>query len=533
MYGPTETTVWSTVRQVKHAEDFIPLGEPIDNTTLCILDAALQPVPDGAAGELHIGGAGLARGYRNRLDLTAERFIESPFARGERLYKTGDLCRYRGNSGIQFLGRLDDQVKLHGHRIELGEIESVLLRHPSVQQAAVVINERPGPAKRLVAYLVRPANIPAAADAALRDFLVVELPQYMLPSAFIYLDALPLTPNGKIDRRALAALEVVSTSTPRGRDYFAPHTPAEIAIAALWSEILKTPRIGLHDRFDELGGDSLSFALMTVRAGHRLGAKIPVRMDAETLSLAGFARFAAGFQGEETAEAPPIRRDPMAKTFLGGLLVKTCSFIVRCLTRVEVQGLENLPERGPAIFAGNHISLFDLVILGSAVWRLNVRAAVTPTFLIFEKWRWLAHPYASQFGHAIYIRRGEADLDALAAAREVLAAGGALAIAPEGRPTRGALTRAKPGVAHLARETGAPIWPLAIFGHDRAFSFWKRFRRVPVQIRLGAKLLPRQLGGPGLQGQADAVMQSIAALMPPEYRGAYSGVDSGRGQIRQ
>ena len=164
MYGPTETTVWSAVHEVGPDDDPIPLGLPVDNTTLYILDHRLQPVPIGVAGELHIGGAGLARGYRNLPDLTASRFIDHPFVPGERLYKTGDLCRFRADGSILFLARLDDQVKLHGHRIELGEIESVLARHHAVQDVAVVIHEQPGSSRRLVAYLVRPANVPPSAS---------------------------------------------------------------------------------------------------------------------------------------------------------------------------------------------------------------------------------------------------------------------------------------------------------------------------------------------------------------------------------
>jgi 1-acyl-sn-glycerol-3-phosphate acyltransferase len=198
---------------------------------------------------------------------------------------------------------------------------------------------------------------------------------------------------------------------------------------------------------------------------------------------------------------------------------------VRCLVRIEVDGLKNLPARGPAIVAGNHISLFDFAILGAVLSNLDGRVPVTPTFLIEDKWRWLARPFASQLGHTIYIRRGQGDMEALEAAREVLASKGALGITPEGRPTRGALTRAKPGVAYLACETGVPVWPLAIFGHDRIFDFWKRLRRVPVRVRLGKSLvLDRDGRGPGdLQQHADSVMEAIAELMPPEYHGVYSG----------
>ena len=374
MYGPTETTVWSTVHEVGPDDNPIPLGRPVDNTALYILDHRLQPVPIGVAGELHIGGTGLARGYRNRPGLTASRFIEHPFVPGERLYKTGDLCRSRADGSILFLARLDDQVKLHGHRIELGEIESVLARHHAVQDVAVVIHEQPGSSRRLVVYLVRPANVPPALPGSLRAFLSAQLPEYMVPSNFVYLDSLPLTPNSKVDRKALRDL-AVSSSAPEEREYAPPRTPTEAVVAALWAEILKAPRVDIHHRFDELGGDSLGFALMTVRARTLLGIEIPMHMDHETLTVAGFARtadrIASGAASVPVADqvsskAPSsLRTEPLRKTWHGQMLVKTCAALVRCVVCFDVEGLKNLPAQGPAIVAGNHVSLFDFAILGS------------------------------------------------------------------------------------------------------------------------------------------------------------------------
>ena len=533
MYGPTETTIWSAVHEVGPDDDPIPLGVAVDNTSLYILDQRLQPVPIGVAGELHIGGAGLARGYRNRPDLTASRFIEHPFIAGQRLYRTGDLCRFRADGSILFLGRLDDQVKLHGHRIELGEIESVLALHHAVQEVAVVAHEHPGSSRRLVAYLVRPADVPPAPADSLRAFLSAQLPDYMIPSAFVYLASLPLTPNSKVDRQALRGLAVPSPAQEE-REHVPPRTPTEAAVSALWAEMLKASRVGVHDRFDELGGDSLGFALMTMRAGSRLGIEIPIHMNSEMLTVAGFARTAERIAGEAASVpvAAPVRSKtrsslrtgPLKKTWHGRMLVKTCAALVRCFVSVEVDGLDNLPARGPAIVAGNHISLFDFAILGAVLSNLGQRVPVTPTFLIADKWRWLAHPFASQLGDTIYVRRGQGDIEALEAGREVLANNGALAITPEGRPTRGALVRAKPGVAYLACEPGVPVLPLAIFGHDRFLDFWKRLRRVPVRVRLGKGLILDHCGpGPAdLQQRADSVMEAIAELMPPEYHGVYS-----------
>ncbi len=525
MYGPTETTIWSTVHEVRTVDDPVPLGSAIGNTTLYILDPNLEPVPAGVAGELHIGGAGLARGYRNLPDLTESRFIAHPFVPGERLYKTGDLCRFRADCAILFLGRLDDQVKLRGHRIELGEIESLLLRHPAVDQTAVVIHEPLVGSKQLVGYLVSPPDIPPATPAALRESLSAQLPEYMIPSAFTYIDSMPLTKNGKVDRGALRDRPVAAT--PEEREYIAPRNPTEAAIAGLWTEVLKTQRVGVHDRFDELGGDSLSFALMTIRAGSRLGIKIPVSIDPEMLTVAGFSRVAERIASEEAATAVALaspRPEPLAKSWYGRLLLKACEAIVRSVTRLEVDGLENLPTRGPAIIASNHISLFDFVILGAAFGNGRRRFEVTPTFVIADKWRWLAQPYASQWGHTIYIHRGRGDMEALGAAREVLETRGSIAMMPEGRPTRGSLTRAKPGIAYLATTTGAAVLPLAIFGHDRILDSLKKLHRVPVRIRLGKcfHLHPAGEGDSDFQQGADFVMKAIAAMMPPEYHGVYS-----------
>ncbi len=186
-------------------------GSAIDNTPLYILDGALEPVPIGVSGELHIGGAGVARGYLDRPELTQAKFIPDPFGtRGGRLYKTGDVCRYLADGSIAFLGRLDDQVKIRGHRIELGDIESVLLRHPDVNEAVVIVNESPSAGKRLIAYLTGHAGGRQAPGGELREQLAQNLPEYMIPAGFVYLDALPLTPNCKVDRKSLRALPVTA-----------------------------------------------------------------------------------------------------------------------------------------------------------------------------------------------------------------------------------------------------------------------------------------------------------------------------------
>jgi aspartate racemase len=256
-YGPTEASVIATAYEPVSSEvpNPLPIGKPIDNVRTYILDRNLQPVPVGVPGELHIGGVGVARGYLNRPELTAEKFLLDPFAAhpDARLYKTGDLARYLPDGSIEFLGRRDFQVKIRGFRVELGEIEAALARHSSVRGAVVIAREEGVNSKRLVAYLVPlPGSTPAASE--LRDFLKKQLPDYMVPSDFVLLDALPLTPNGKIDRRALP---VPPASQPPASDYAPPSDPVETQLAGIWEEILGRRPIGIRDNFFELGGHSL------------------------------------------------------------------------------------------------------------------------------------------------------------------------------------------------------------------------------------------------------------------------------------
>jgi amino acid adenylation domain-containing protein len=255
LYGPTEASVdvtfWACQRE--NAPGFVPIGRPIANTQIYILDPELRPVPIGVAGELHIGGVGLARGYYNRPKLTAEKFIANPFSNdpGARLYKTGDLARFLPDGVIEYLGRLDFQVKLRGFRIELGEIESVLNQHAGVRTSTVVAREDELGEKRLVAYLVS-RNGPIQA-AELQEWLRARLPDYMVPAAYVFLTALPLSPNGKVDRKALPQPEPEAGR----REFAAPGTPTEVLLAKIWSEALGVERIGLEDNFFDLGGHSL------------------------------------------------------------------------------------------------------------------------------------------------------------------------------------------------------------------------------------------------------------------------------------
>ncbi len=274
MYGPTETTIWSTVQRVERDQP-ITIGHPIANTQIYVLNACLQPTPIGVPGDLYIGGDGLARGYLNRPELTQEKFIPDPFSPrpDARLYKTGDLARYRADGQVEYMGRMDHQVKVRGFRIELGEIENVLQRHPAIQQAVVIAREdRPGD-KRLVAYVIaRIGQAPTGGE--LRDFLKESLPDYMLPTAFVFLETYPLTPNNKVDRRALPAPDMVHTGG--SRDFVAPRNMLEVQLVQIWQEVLGIRPVGVTDSFFDLGGHSLLVVRLFTEIEQRFGKHLPI-----------------------------------------------------------------------------------------------------------------------------------------------------------------------------------------------------------------------------------------------------------------
>ena len=275
LYGPTETTIYSAVHVVERADAAIPLGRPIANTQLFLLDRQRQPVPIGVPGELYIGGDGVARGYLNRPALTAERFVPNPFSASPsaRMYATGDLARYLPDGTIEFLGRIDNQVKVRGFRIELGEIETLLERCQGVHQAVVIAREDVPGSETLAAYVV-PDREPAPTASALRHSLAAQLPDYMVPSAFVVLDALPMTPNGKVDRRALPAPR--SVSSDRGASFVRPEGLLQLQLARIWEEVLDVRPIGITDDFFELGGTSLLAARLVDRILDVCGQALPL-----------------------------------------------------------------------------------------------------------------------------------------------------------------------------------------------------------------------------------------------------------------
>ncbi|MEG4028408.1 MULTISPECIES: amino acid adenylation domain-containing protein [unclassified Microcoleus] len=314
-YGPTEATVGVLAYPIKDRENCIsetvPLGRPINNAQIYLLDSHLQPVAIGVSGELYIGGASLARGYLNQPQLTAAKFIINPLRNAEgilrsdslaipsnRLYKTGDLARYLPDGNIEFLGRIDSQVKLRGFRIELGEIEAALSQHSAVREAVVLLLENEPGNQRLVAYVV-PARESALSINELRSFLKEKLPDYMVPSALVVIKALPLTANGKIDRRALPAPEAARADL--ADTFVAPSTPIEKMLAEIWAELLGLEKVGIYDNFFDLGGHSLLITQLLAKVREIFQVELPLRVLFEAPTVAGLAEKIERQQGGNTA----------------------------------------------------------------------------------------------------------------------------------------------------------------------------------------------------------------------------------------
>ncbi|MEH2247202.1 amino acid adenylation domain-containing protein [Nostoc sp.] len=301
-YGPTEasidTTFWTCQRDTNYA--IAPIGRPITNAEIHILDENLQPVPVGESGELHIGGIGLARGYLNRPELTRDKFIFDPFSSETEahLYKTGDLGRYLSDGNIEFLGRIDHQVKIRGFRIELGEIEAILSQHPALTQTLVIAREDVTDDKQLVAYVVAsPEQIPSQVE--LRHFLQGQLPEYMVPGFFVFLDTLPLNANGKIDRRALPAPDTFTLRL--STNFVPPQNSTEEVLATIWAKVLRLKQVGIHDNFFELGGHSLLATQVMSRVRQAFRIEIPLQLLFENPTIATLAEAFAQNQTQENA----------------------------------------------------------------------------------------------------------------------------------------------------------------------------------------------------------------------------------------
>ena len=319
LYGPTETTIWSSIAKVETGDGPVSIGKPIAATQMVVLDARMRPVPVGVTGELYLGGAGVARGYYRRPGLTAERFLPDPFGKvpGARVYRTGDLARWRSDGTLECLGRADHQVKIRGFRVELGEIEAALSRHPTIREVAVIARDDASGEKALVAYVASRTDMPPA-PAELRKWLLEALPEYMIPSAFVTLDALPLTPNGKIDRNALP--DPGQGDGDSSADYVPARGPIEEALVEVWAELLGRERVGVYDNFFEVGGHSLFATQMLARLRDLFAVEPTLRDFLEAPTVAGLARLIdrelAEGAGLQIPPIVPVERDgPLPASF--------------------------------------------------------------------------------------------------------------------------------------------------------------------------------------------------------------------------
>lgn len=456
-YGPTETTVTATLYDpsVQADSDYlqseIPIGRPLANVQVYILDPNLQPVPIGVPGELHIGGAGLGRGYLNRSDLTASKFISNPFSDNvnARLYKTGDTVRYLNDGNIEFVGRIDYQVKIRGFRIELGEIETVIEQHPNVQQAVVLAREDVPGNKRLVAYVV-PKSEQFSKTGELRSFLKERLPEYMVPAVFIMLESLPLTPNGKVDRRALNAPD--PTVANADREIVAPRYQLEFQLTKMWEEILGIEPIGIKDNFFELGGHSLLVMRLIAQIHELFGKNLPINTVFLAPTVEQLAKLI--YQYQEEGAAPwrslvPLQTQGSKPPFfcvheiIGNAIY--CQRMARYLpdqplyglqpvglegtqtphTRIEemaahyIQEMQTVEPNGPYFLGGysfGGLVAFEMArqlkAQGKTIAFLGLFDAHAPGYKKLVFWRWLLKKinYTSQNGFQILLNKVQSQL---------------------------------------------------------------------------------------------------------------------------
>jgi amino acid adenylation domain len=358
-YGPTENTTFTCCYPMTvpgEVGSSVPIGRPIANTQVYLLDRQLHPMPIGVPGELYIGGDGLARDYFRRPELTAEKFIPHPFSEvsGARLYKTGDLARYLPGGNLEFLGRVDHQVKVRGFRIELGEIETVLGGHPGVREACVVVREDHPGEKRLVAYYVGVGEAVVESEG-LRRYLQAKLPEYMIPAAFVVLEAWPLTPNGKVDRRALPAPERGGAE----EGYEAPRTPTEELLAGFWAEVLRQERVGRHDNFFALGGDSI-LSIQIIARAHQAGLQLTPKQLFQHQSIAELAAVAGvgpGIKAEQGVVSGVVALTPIQRWFFERDLAEPQHFNQSLLLEVGAELKPGWVQRVVWQLVGHHDAL--------------------------------------------------------------------------------------------------------------------------------------------------------------------------------
>jgi len=406
-YGPTETTVFATAHVVDAIDDrlgAVPIGRPLANTRVYVLDNRLLPVPLGVEGELYIGGDGLALGYLNRDELNAERFIADPFLPGERVYRTGDLVKWLEDGSLQFLGRRDHQVKIRGFRIELGEIEASILRHPTVKECLVSADADAAGRKQLCAYVV-PEQVGDFSIHELRAFLSASLPDYMVPQAIMALPAFPLTPNGKVDRRKLPTPDLESAEAVAARN------PREAALAQIWAEVLDCREVGIHDNFFALGGDSIKAIQLAARLqAQGLAVRVPLLFQYQTIAeLAPHLGEAEGEAAEQGEVTGPLRLNPIQRWFLESSLEDPHYF-----NQSVYVALAELPPAAEVWAAAqalcaHHDALRAVFRRGEDGFEAEIRDSSAKSFCLLEWESYLSDP--AEFGEDPPMREFQSSLD--------------------------------------------------------------------------------------------------------------------------
>ena len=539
-YGPTETTICATFFDFKSSTDpkrRIPIGRPAANYKIFLLDAALNLVPKGVVGEVFIGGDGVFRGYLNLPELTAEKLVQKSFGDSDdcRLFRTGDLARWLPDGNLEFLGRKDHQVKIRGFRVELGEIEAVLKDHPHLAEAVALDLEKADGSKFLSAYVVPNTNQDLKIRS-LRKYLNEKLPSYMVPTYFRILESMPLTSSGKVDRNKLISLDAEEPDS--SENDAPPRSRTEKILANVWTSIIGIDNIGVHDRFFDIGGNSLALAQVKNRVSESLGIDIPFHLYFERQTICELAESIdkAIVHNTSCAEgnhpSPACRKtirnysetDWKVKPPFQSLLQKATRMISYLLVRVKVKGEENVPDSGPLIVIGNHINWLDAPLLFCRTTDSFQSASARPGFIAAHRWKRLFHWYFRQIGIPIYVRRGTGELHAIEHALSILRSKGVVGVAPEGTFNHGKLIKAQVGAVHLATQSGAPVLPVVVYGQEKALKSWKRMRRVPVRIHIGRPiLLPKgEATHTELERYTDLAMSAMAKLMPPAYRGVYA-----------
>ncbi len=540
VYGPTETGVMShayripdTIRQ----EGPVPLGKIITGTSCYLLDEQGHLCPKGTTGEIFIGGDGVALGYFKNPAATEKKFIANPFVSDRdrrqgyntRLYRTGDRGRLLPDGNMAFEGRKDSEIKLRGFRINLDEIEHVLLLHPEVARC-VAMTTGDGEGKKILAFVGNYSSLKFN-ENVFREHMKQFLPGYMVPAHFIRVDHFPHLPSGKVDKPQL--LRQYQSTVAFRPETCPPVTHNEQILHAIWQAIFRdTPVIGLDDDFFALGGNSLLAAVMTTSIQKKTGVSLSIKALFTHSTLRDMSRLL-----DETMPSHPVLPASLPETVIRHkkysfrqivkhLIIPSLRIGFFPLVHVTVKGRNHIPASGPLIVACNHSSYMDtpltLARLGYPFSHISCDPGLIAAKGQKKRFGWFFY----LMGQPLYVARGyeNEDRDSLQTALAILQSGGMVIIAPEGTINdRGNLIRAQQTIAWLATESGAPVLPMALWGHEQPFMQWKRLRRVRATLNIGSLLYFKDNNPQGFQKIADTIMQAIAGMMPEQYHGHYQG----------